>query len=65
MIDMDGIGVWGFVALAAAAALVGFSKTAVSGANTVSLAVFAAVLLARESTGCCCPSSSSGMCWPC
>lgn len=51
MIDMDGIGVWGFVALAAAAALVGFSKTAVSGANTVSLAVFAAVLPARESTG--------------
>ncbi|WP_328581019.1 sulfite exporter TauE/SafE family protein [Streptomyces sp. NBC_00370] len=48
---MDGIGVWGFVALAAAAALVGFSKTAVSGANTVSLAVFAAVLPARESTG--------------
>ncbi|PVE13422.1 membrane protein [Streptomyces scopuliridis RB72] len=29
----------------------GFSKTAVSGANTVSLAVFAAVLPARESTG--------------
>ncbi|MEW1720406.1 sulfite exporter TauE/SafE family protein [Streptomyces sp. NPDC093109] len=42
---------WGFVALAAAATLVGFSKTAVSGANTVSLAVFAAVLPARESTG--------------
>ena len=31
--------------------LVGFSKTAVSGANTISLAVFAAVLPARESTG--------------
>ncbi|MFJ7999329.1 sulfite exporter TauE/SafE family protein [Streptomyces sp. NPDC096310] len=42
---------WGVAALAAAAALVGFSKTAVSGANTVSLAVFAAVLPARESTG--------------
>ncbi|MFE2945052.1 sulfite exporter TauE/SafE family protein [Streptomyces sp. NPDC059255] len=42
---------WGMAALAAAAALVGFSKTAVSGANTVSLAVFAAVLPARESTG--------------
>ncbi|MFF5565671.1 sulfite exporter TauE/SafE family protein [Streptomyces sp. NPDC012623] len=42
---------WGFAALATAAALVGFSKTAVSGANTVSLAVFAAVLPARESTG--------------
>lgn len=45
------ISMWEFVALAAAAALVGFSKTAVSGANTVSLAVFAAVLPARESTG--------------
>ncbi|MBC9713730.1 sulfite exporter TauE/SafE family protein [Streptomyces sp. TRM66268-LWL] len=40
-----------FIVLALAAALVGFSKTAVSGANTVSLAVFAAVLPARESTG--------------
>lgn len=48
---MDTISVWEFVALAGAAALVGFSKTAVSGANTVSLAVFAAVLPARESTG--------------
>ncbi|MER7176730.1 sulfite exporter TauE/SafE family protein [Streptomyces mesophilus] len=45
------ISLWGFVALALAAALVGFSKTAVSGANTVSLAVFAAILPARESTG--------------
>jgi uncharacterized membrane protein YfcA len=45
------IGIWGLAALAAAAALVGFSKTAVNGANTVSLAVFAAVLPARESTG--------------
>ncbi|MFE0101512.1 sulfite exporter TauE/SafE family protein [Streptomyces sp. NPDC059009] len=42
---------WEFAALAAAAAVVGFSKTAVSGANTVSLAIFAAVLPARESTG--------------
>ncbi|MFE0325897.1 sulfite exporter TauE/SafE family protein [Streptomyces sp. NPDC058960] len=42
---------WGLAALAAAALLVGFSKTAVSGANTVSLAVFAAVLPARASTG--------------
>jgi len=40
-----------FAALAAAALLVGFSKTAVSGANTVSLAIFAAVLPARASTG--------------
>ncbi|MFF3817834.1 sulfite exporter TauE/SafE family protein [Streptomyces bluensis] len=38
-------------ALAFAALLVGFSKTAVSGANTVSLAIFAAVLPARASTG--------------
>ncbi|MET9493706.1 sulfite exporter TauE/SafE family protein [Streptomyces sp. NPDC006552] len=46
-----GITPWAFAALAAAALLVGFSKTAVSGANTVSLAVFAAVLPARASTG--------------
>ncbi|WP_028814401.1 sulfite exporter TauE/SafE family protein [Streptomyces flavidovirens] len=48
---MDTITLWQFATLAAASALVGFSKTAVSGANTVSLAVFAAVLPARESTG--------------
>ncbi|WP_093797629.1 sulfite exporter TauE/SafE family protein [Streptomyces sp. Wb2n-11] len=48
---MDTITFWQFAALAAASALVGFSKTAVSGANTISLAVFAAVLPARESTG--------------
>ncbi|MGW3626894.1 sulfite exporter TauE/SafE family protein [Streptomyces sp. NPDC000880] len=48
---MDIIISWEFVALAVAAVLVGFSKTAVSGANTVSLAIFAAVLPARESTG--------------
>ncbi|MFH8469309.1 sulfite exporter TauE/SafE family protein [Streptomyces sp. NPDC017991] len=42
---------WEFAALAAAALLVGFSKTAVSGANTVSLAIFAAVLPTRASTG--------------
>ena len=41
----------GFAALAVAAMLVGFSKTSVSGANTVSLAIFAAVLPARASTG--------------
>ncbi|MFJ9761056.1 sulfite exporter TauE/SafE family protein [Streptomyces sp. NPDC101149] len=45
------ISLWGFAALAFAALLVGFSKTAVSGANTVSLAIFAAVLPARASTG--------------
>ncbi|MFC7303655.1 sulfite exporter TauE/SafE family protein [Streptomyces monticola] len=48
---MDTITIWELAVLAAAAALVGFSKTAVSGANTVSLAIFAAVLPARESTG--------------
>ncbi|MHA5052121.1 sulfite exporter TauE/SafE family protein [Streptomyces sp. SD15] len=45
------LSIWEFAALAAAALLVGFSKTAVSGANTVSLAIFAAVLPARASTG--------------
>ncbi|MFD6278718.1 sulfite exporter TauE/SafE family protein [Streptomyces sp. NPDC060209] len=48
---MDTITLWQLAALAAASMLVGFSKTAVSGANTISLAVFAAVLPARESTG--------------
>ncbi|MFD9497738.1 sulfite exporter TauE/SafE family protein [Streptomyces sp. NPDC060035] len=48
---MDTITLWQLAALAAASLLVGFSKTAVSGANTISLAVFAAVLPARESTG--------------
>ncbi|NEB37522.1 sulfite exporter TauE/SafE family protein [Streptomyces sp. SID14515] len=48
---MDSISLWQLAALAAASTLVGFSKTAVSGANTISLAVFAAVLPARESTG--------------
>ncbi|MFC8371382.1 MULTISPECIES: sulfite exporter TauE/SafE family protein [unclassified Streptomyces] len=42
---------WQFAALAFAALLVGFSKTAVSGANTVSLAIFAAMLPAKASTG--------------
>ncbi|MFJ8885598.1 sulfite exporter TauE/SafE family protein [Streptomyces sp. NPDC102402] len=48
---MDTLTLWQLAALAAASTLVGFSKTAVSGANTISLAVFAAVLPARESTG--------------
>ncbi|MCI4041038.1 sulfite exporter TauE/SafE family protein [Streptomyces sp. TRM75563] len=48
---MDSISLWQLAVLAAASTLVGFSKTAVSGANTISLAVFAAVLPARESTG--------------
>ncbi|WP_286160146.1 sulfite exporter TauE/SafE family protein [Streptomyces yunnanensis] len=40
-----------FVALVLAALLVGVSKTAVSGVATLSVALFAAVLPARESTG--------------
>lgn len=48
---MNTVTLWEFLALAVAAGLVGFSKTAVSGANTISLAVFAAVLPARQSTG--------------
>ncbi|MER5895772.1 sulfite exporter TauE/SafE family protein [Streptomyces sp. NPDC001876] len=48
---MDTLTLWQLAVLAAASMLVGFSKTAVSGANTISLAVFAAVLPARESTG--------------
>ncbi|MFF2330604.1 MULTISPECIES: sulfite exporter TauE/SafE family protein [unclassified Streptomyces] len=48
---MDTLTLGQLAALAAASALVGFSKSAVSGANTISLAIFAAVLPARESTG--------------
>ncbi|MER6910095.1 sulfite exporter TauE/SafE family protein [Streptomyces sp. NPDC000594] len=48
---MDTVTVGEFLALACAAVLVGFAKTAVGGAGTVALAVFAAVLPARESTG--------------
>ena len=48
---MDTVTLGELLLLAVASALVGFSKTAISGANTVSLAVFAAVLPARESTG--------------
>lgn len=43
--------VLGFSALALAALLVGFSKTAISGASTVSIVLFAMVLPTRESTG--------------
>ncbi|MGW1465879.1 sulfite exporter TauE/SafE family protein [Streptomyces sp. NPDC002308] len=48
---MDTLTLVQLAVLAAASALVGFSKTSVNGANTISLAVFAAVLPARESTG--------------
>ncbi|MFD6532087.1 sulfite exporter TauE/SafE family protein [Streptomyces sp. NPDC060184] len=48
---MDTLTLVQLAVLAAASALVGFSKTSINGANTISLAVFAAVLPARESTG--------------
>lgn len=40
-----------FVALALAALVVGFSKTAIGGAGLIAVAVFAAVVPAKESTG--------------
>ncbi|WP_396667166.1 sulfite exporter TauE/SafE family protein [Microbacterium sp. R86528] len=40
-----------WILLAVAAVTVGVSKTAVPGANTISIAIFAAVLPAKESTG--------------
>ncbi|WP_214467719.1 sulfite exporter TauE/SafE family protein [Microbacterium flavescens] len=42
---------WAWVLLAVAAAVVGLSKTAVPGAGTVAVAIFAAVLPAKQSTG--------------
>ncbi|GAB3603534.1 sulfite exporter TauE/SafE family protein [Microbacterium aureliae] len=42
---------WGWVLLAVAALVVGLGKTAVPGATTIAVAVFAAVLPARQSTG--------------
>lgn len=60
MMTFWNISPWGFTALALATLLVGFSKTAVSGANTVSLAVFAAVLPPRASTGILLPVLISG-----
>jgi uncharacterized membrane protein YfcA len=46
-----GLGTLEISALLAAALLVGFSKTAISGVSAISVALFAAVLPARESTG--------------
>lgn len=46
-----GVSVAGWVALVVAAALVGFAKTAVAGTASISIALFALVLPARESTG--------------
>ncbi|MBS3182692.1 sulfite exporter TauE/SafE family protein [Leucobacter manosquensis] len=40
-----------WVVLGIAACIVGFSKTALPGANTVSIAIFAAILPAKQSTG--------------
>ncbi|MBB0243672.1 TSUP family transporter [Streptomyces alkaliphilus] len=42
---------WGFTALVIAALLVGFAKTAIGGVAAISVAIFAAVLPALESTG--------------
>ncbi|MGN7859649.1 sulfite exporter TauE/SafE family protein [Microbacterium sp. 22303] len=42
---------WAWMLLALAAAIVGVSKTALPGASTISVAVFAAFLSARTSTG--------------
>ncbi len=42
---------WAWALLAVAAVTVGVSKTAVPGANTVSVAIFAAILPAKQSTG--------------
>lgn len=46
-----GVTLAGFIALACAAVLVGFSKTAISGTATVAIVLFAMVLPTRESTG--------------
>ncbi|WP_327267585.1 sulfite exporter TauE/SafE family protein [Streptomyces sp. NBC_01218] len=48
---MDTLTLAQLAVLAAASVLVGFSKTSINGANTISLAIFAAVLPARASTG--------------
>jgi uncharacterized membrane protein YfcA len=45
------VSVWQLAVLALAAILVGFAKTAIGGFGSVSVALFAAVLPARESTG--------------
>ena len=48
---MSGLSAIDLLALVAAALLVGFAKTAIGGVAAVSVALFAAVLPARESTG--------------
>ncbi|MGN8027734.1 sulfite exporter TauE/SafE family protein [Microbacterium sp. 22242] len=42
---------WAWILLAVAGTVVGLSKTALPGANTISVAIFAAILPARSSTG--------------
>ena len=51
MIGLGTLGALQISALLAAALLVGFSKTAISGVSAISVALFASVLPARESTG--------------
>lgn len=48
---MPDLGVLGWAALAVAALVIGMSKTALPGAGTVAVALFAAVLPAKQSTG--------------
>lgn len=48
---LDELSTWAIVALLVAGLLVGVAKTALSGVGAISVALFAAVLPARESTG--------------
>lgn len=48
---MNDLAPWGWILLAIAGVVVGVSKTALPGATTVSVAIFAAILPARSSTG--------------
>jgi uncharacterized membrane protein YfcA len=52
-VTVDGVAIspWTFLALVGAAVSVGFSKTAIGGFGPIAVAIFAAVLPARESTG--------------
>ncbi len=51
MASVGGLGSGELVALAVGALLVGFAKTGIGGVGAISVAIFAAVLPARESTG--------------
>ncbi|MGZ0712442.1 sulfite exporter TauE/SafE family protein (plasmid) [Coraliomargarita sp. W4R53] len=51
MSDVPDLSTLAWVLLAVSAVIVGVSKTAIPGANTISIAIFAAVLPAKESTG--------------